>query len=631
MDNIPTPVEPVPQPERRTFPRPPRHTNGTGSGAGGIRAPRPRYGRPTMPGSFGDRRPARTESTEAPKAVVSNIAPGVLRVIPLGGVEEIGKNMTAVEYGEDIVIVDMGFQFSGDDTPGVDYIIPDISYLEQRKHKIRGVFITHGHLDHIGGIPYMLERLGNPEVYTRMLTSLIIKKRQEEFPHLVRPKIEIVEMDGRMKMGKDLAVSFFNVTHTIPDAMGVSVETPFGNIIFTGDLKVDHDGGIPTDTESAVWDKVGAGNNLMLLADSTNVERPGFSFSERAVHENLKKIIADAPGRLIVGTFASLLERIIFVIKTSEELGKKVAITGRSMKVNVEIAKQLGAIKVKPTTIIAPEEIDNYPYNKVVILATGAQGDEFAALMRMATKQHKQIKIQKGDTVLLSSSIIPGNEKSVQKLKDNLSRQGAKIIHYMVADVHSSGHANHDEMLWIHKKVKARYFIPVHGYHYMLRVHGEIAQLAGLPENHVIIPDNGTIVEISEEGQKIVALKERASHGVIMVDALGKGDVKDVVIRDRQALAQDGIVVIIAVLNIKDGTVRQSPDIISRGFIYLKESQDVLRQARFIIKRTIEESVKQMHPVNFDFVKDTVREKVGKFLLQQTGKRPIIIPKILEV
>lgn len=581
------------------------------------------------PGRGHGPRPARGEAGATVPA--TNIGDDVIRVIPMGGVEEIGKNMTAVEYKDDIVIIDMGFQFSGEDTPGVDYIIPEIGYLEARKEKIRGVFVTHGHLDHIGGLPYMLPRLGNPEVYTRMLTSLIINKRQEEFPHLPKPKIEIIETNAHLKVGKHLSVRFFNVTHTIPDAMGVIVETPHGNIIFTGDLKVDHDNGIPTEEEVKTWTEVGNANNLLLLADSTNVEKPGFSFSERAVHENLKKIIADSQGRLIVGTFASLLERIIFVIKTAEELGKKVAITGRSMKVNVEIAKQLGALKVKPSTIIAPEEIDNHPANKVIILATGAQGDEFAALMRMANRQHKQVKLHKGDTVLLSSSVIPGNEKNVQKLKDNLSRQGAKIIHYMIADVHSSGHANADEMLWIHKMVKPRFFVPIHGYHYMLRVHGEVAERAGVPEENIVIPDNGMVIEISDEGRKITGLKERVSTGIVMVDALGKGDVKEVVIRDRQVLAQDGMFVIVAVIDVRDGSVRQSPDIISRGFIYLKESQEILRQTRFIIKKTIEEGVKQMHPINFDYVKNSVREKVGKYLLQQTGKRPIIIPVILEV
>jgi ribonuclease J len=554
-----------------------------------------------------------------------------IRIIPMGGVEEIGKNMTMIEYKDDIIIVDMGFQFSSEETPGIDYIIPDTAYLEQRKKKIRGVIITHGHLDHIGGIPYMMGKLGNPPIFTRLLTSLIIKKRQEEFPHLPKPKIEIVENDARVKIGRHLSVRFFHVTHTIPDAMGVIIETPFGNIVFTGDLKIDHTNGVPTEEEVRTFSALGKENNLVLLADSTNVERPGFSFSERQVHENLKKIIAEAQGRLIIGTFASLLERIVFVIKASEELGKKVVITGRSMKINVDIVHKLGQLNVQKHTIISPEDMANHPPSKIVVLATGAQGDEFAALMRMANKQHKQIKLQKGDTVLLSSSIIPGNEKSVQKLKDNLSRQGAKIIHYLIADVHSSGHANHDEMLWIHKQIRPRFFIPIHGHHYMLRVHGEIAKEAGIPDSNVIIPDNGMIIEIQDKGKKVATLKESASAGIVMIDALGKGNVKEVVIRDRQVLAQDGMFVVVAVLDINAGKVKQSPDIISRGFVYLKESQDLLRQTRFIVRKTIEDTVRQMHPINFDYVKNLVRERVSKFLFQQTGKRPIVIPVFLEV
>ncbi len=554
-----------------------------------------------------------------------------IRIIPLGGVEEIGKNMTLVEYKDDLIIVDMGFQFPGEDAPGVDYVIPDSTYLEKRKSKIRGVFITHGHLDHIGAIPYIIPKLGNPPIFTRLLTSVMIKKRQAEFPHLPKLRLEVVEKESRLKIGKHLAVRFFNVTHTIPDAMGVIIETPYGNIIFTGDIKIDHDNGMPVEKELETFGNLNKENNLVLLADSTNVERPGYSFSERAVHENLRKIITDVKGRLIMGTFASLLERIIFVIKTCESLGKKVVIEGRSMKTNVEIAKELGMLKVSPATFITADAIDSYPPNKIVILATGAQGDEFAALMRMANKHHKKIKIEPGDTVLLSSSIIPGNEKDVQKLKDNLSRQGAKIIHYRIADIHSSGHANAEETAWIHKMINAKFFIPVHGYHYMLRVHAEIAQSIGTPGENIVIADNGSIIEISDQGRKIAVLKEKAPTGIVMVDALGRGDVKEVVIRDRKLLSEDGIFVIIAVIDVKTGKVRNSPDIISRGFVYLKESQNLLRQARFITKRTIEETVTGMHPINFDHVKNQVREKIGRFLFKETAKRPIILPVVLEV
>lgn len=577
--------------------------------------------------------PPRFALPESPKksdtAKIPPPAPGVVRIIPFGGCEEIGKNMTAVEIGNDIIIVDMGFQFGAEDMPGVDFIIPDISYLEERKQNIRAVYITHGHLDHVGGIPYMMPRIGNPPMFTRLLTSLIIKKRQEEFPHLPHFPIEVIEKDTHMKAG-NISVRFFGVTHTIPDAMGVIIETPHGNIIFTGDLKIDHVNGVPTAEEAQLYAELGKEKNLCLLMESTKAENPGFSFSERQVHENLRKIIAEVPGRLLVGTFASLLERIIFVIMTAEELGKKVAITGRSMKVNIEIAKQIGLLKAKQSTFIAPEQIPDYPPNKVVVLATGAQGDEFAALMLMANKKHK-IKLQKTDTVLLSSSIVPGNEKSVQKLKDNISRQGVKIIHFRIADVHSSGHANADELLWVHTQLRPKFFIPIHGHHFMLRVHAELARSTGMPDENIVIPDNGSIIEIDADATNISTRKERVAQGVVMVDALGKGDVKDIVVRDRQVLAQDGMFVIVSIIDTKTGKIRQSPDIISRGFIYLKESQEVLRQSRYIIKKTIEEAIKDMHPINFDYVKNLVRERLGKYLIQETGKRPIIIPVLLEV
>lgn len=566
-----------------------------------------------------------------PQFVPTNPAKDSIRIIPLGGVEEIGKNMTLVEFKDEIVVIDAGFAFPGEEAPGIDYVIPDTTYLQKKKKLIKGIFITHGHLDHIGGIPYLIDKIGNPAIYTRLMTSVMIKKRQDEFPQLAPLNLHVVEKNSKLRIGKYLSVRFFNVTHTIPDAMGIIVETPYGNLIFTGDLKIDHDNGVPLQHEVETFGNLGRENNLFLAADSTRVEAPGWSFSERAVHENLKKIIAESKGRMIIGTFASLLERIIFIIKTSEEMGKKVILRGRSMKVNVAIAKELQMLKVNNGTIIAPEEAESYAPNKIVILATGAQGDEMAALMRMSQKKDKHIKVNKTDTVLLSSSVIPGNEKSVQKLKDNLSRQGAKIIHYRVADVHSSGHANHDETLWIHKAIKPKFFMPIHGSHFMLRVHGEIAREAGMPEDNVIIPDNGSIIDIVEGGKKIIMQKEMAPSGIVMVDGLGTGDVKDVVIRDRQLLAQDGMFVIISTIDIKTGKIRQSPDIISRGFIYLKESQDLLRQTRFLIKKTIEEATAEMHPVNFDYVKNHLREKIAKFLFQKTKKRPIILPVLIEV
>ncbi len=336
-------------------------------------------------------------------------------------------------------------------------------------------------------------------------------------------------------------------------------------------------------------------------------------------------------GRLIIGTFASLLDRIIKIVEIAEKYGKKVVIEGRSMKSNIEIVKHLGILKVKKETLISAEEMDSYPPEKIIALATGAQGDEFAALMRMATKAHKHFKVNKRDTVLLSSSIVPGNERAVQKLKDNLSRQGARIIHYRTADVHSSGHANREETAWIHKKIHPKYFIPVHGYHYMLTVHRDVAMSVGMPEANVVIPDNGLVVEIQEKGEKIVTLKEKAPSGLVLVDGFSVGDVQEVVIRDRQMLAQDGMFVIVASVNSSTGKLRKSPDIISRGFVYLRESQELLHKARIIIKKTIEDSTHGQNPINFDFVKGVVTDEVSKFLYNETAKRPIVIPVLIGV
>jgi len=553
-----------------------------------------------------------------------------IRIIPLGGVEEIGKNMTAIEIGNDIIVIDAGFQFRDEETPGIDYILPNTKYLEERKNKIRALVVTHGHLDHIGGIPYIMDRIGNPPIYSRMLTTVMIKKRQEEFPHLAPLDIRVVEKGEKIKIGA-LSVRFFSVTHTIPDAMGVIIETPYGSIVHTGDLKLDHDEGVPTESEEEEYAQFKNEKVLLLLADSTNVELPGFSIPEKTVHKNIDNIIKNVKGRLIIGTFASLLERIMKIIEFSEKYGKKVVIEGRSMKNNIEIIKHLGLLKAKKETIITAETMDTYPPDRVVVLATGAQGDEFAALMRMSNKSHKYFKINKRDTILLSSSVIPGNERAVQKLKDNLSRQGARIIHYKIADVHSSGHANRDETAWIHSKINPRYFIPIHGYHYMLRVHADIEIARGTPENQVIIPDNGMVIEIQDKGQKIVSLKEKAPSGVVMVDGFSIGDVQEVVIRDRQMLSQDGMFVIIASINTSTGKLRKSPDIISRGFVYLRESQELLRDARFVIKKVIEQATEGQHPINFEYVKDQVTDEISKFLFQKTAKRPIVIPVVLGV
>lgn len=564
--------------------------------------------------------------------IIPPLGADAIRIIPLGGVEEIGKNMTAIQYGDDIVVIDVGFQFKDDDTPGIDFILPNTKYLEERRDKIRAVIITHGHLDHIGGIPYIMPRIGNPPLYTRLLTSVLIQKRQEEFAHIPTIDLRVVEKNETITVGK-LKIAFFAVTHTIPDAMGVIIETPYGSIVHTGDLKLDHDDGIPTQAEEAEYDRAFKGKNiLMLMADSTNVENPGFSLPEKVVHKNLEEIIKNMRGRLIIATFSSLLERLLKIIEFAEKYGKKVVIEGRSLKQNIEICKHIGLLKAKNDTMITTDAIENYPPDRIVILSTGAQANDFSALVRMSQKTHAKIKITPRDTIILSSSVIPGNERAIQKLKDNLSRQGAKILHYRIADIHSSGHANRDETAWIHKKIQAKFFMPLHGYHYMLRAHCDIAKEAtGASEDAVVIPDNGSIIEIRDGGKTLVKLKEKAPSWLVLVDGFSVGDIQDVVIRDRQMLAQDGIFIVFGIMNAQTGKLRKSPDIISRGFVYLRESQELLHQVRLLIRDTVEKTTRGMNPINLDFIKDNVTDTVSRFLLQKTAKRPMVIPVLLTV
>ena len=577
---------------------------------------------------FGARGPSRPHTPFVPEVKIPDIGENI-RIIPLGGVEEVGKNMTAFEFGNDIIIVDMGFQFSEDDTPGIDYILPNTKYLEDRKGKIRGVLITHGHLDHIGGIPYLMDKIGNPPIYARNFTALMVKKRQEEFPHLPALDIRIVESGNRIKLG-NMMVGFFAVTHAIPDSMGIIFETPYGDIVHTGDLRLDHDEGKVSEIEEDIYASFKNRNVLALLTDSTNAENPGFSISEKVVYRNIEEIIKNAKGRLILSTFASQVERMLKMIELSEKYGKKIVIEGRSMKTNIEVTKAAGLLKIGKESIITVEQMNDYPEIKIVALVTGAQGEEFAALMRIANKSHKYIRLTPRDTILMSSSIVPGNERSVQKLKDNLSRQGAHIIHYKTSDIHSSGHANGEELAWIHAKIHPKFFIPIHGYHYMHRVHADIARRL-IPESNIIIPDNGMVIEIQNKGEKIVALKEGAPKNIIMVDGFSVGGIQEVVIRDRQTLAQDGIFMVVVSFDSQTGKLRKSPDLISRGFVYLKESQELLHQTRNIVKKTVEDTTHGMNPINFDYVKANVTDAVERFLFQKTAKRPIVIPVLIGV
>lgn len=565
---------------------------------------------------------------QKPQAKIPAVPENAVRIVPLGGVEEIGRNMTAVEVGNDIYILDAGFQFKEDETPGIDYILPNTGYLEENRDKIRGLLISHGHLDHIGGIPYIMDRVGNPMIYTRKLTGKMIQKRQEEFagaPVVIRE----VEKDEAIRLG-DHVIRFFGVTHTVPDSMGIIIETPWGDVVFTGDIKLNHDNGEPSDEEKREFSIFQNRKVLALLMDSTNVWQPGFSIPEKSVYTTLEKIVKDSNSRLIIAMFASHLERLIRVIHFAEEAGKKIIIDGRSMRTNIEIARELGLVKYKDESVVSVENMTQYPPEKLVILATGAQGDEFASLARIGNKTHKYIRLQPTDTVVLSSSVIPGNERAVQKLKDNLSRQGAHIITYHASDVHASGHGNREEAAWIHRQVKPKFFIPVHGYHYMLRVHGHLAHELGMPKENVMIPDNGSIIEIFE-GEKITKNSIKAPSELRVVEGHVVSELSDVLMRDRKALGQEGFCVVVATVDRRTGRLHKSPDIISRGFVYLRDNKDLMDQTRLIIRKSVEGSMKNPRSADLDAAREDLAENVSRFLLMKTHKRPIVIPVIVSV
>ncbi|MEK7514200.1 MAG: ribonuclease J [Patescibacteria group bacterium] len=586
--------------------------------------------RPPAPVTMGMSQPKEDRAFPRKEIKLPALAPNSIRLLPLGGVEEVGRNMLVVETNEDIVVSDIGFQFLGEEeAPGIDYVLPNVRYLEEHKDKIRGVFITHGHLDHIGGIPYIINRIGNPPIYTGELTALMIRKRQEEFPGLPPLNLKVISTWETVHLGK-LSLRGFPVTHSIPDSMGGIIGTEYGNIVISGDLKLEHEDGIPTEKEQATFEKIGKEKNILFFADSTNAERTGFSIPEKVVNQNLENIIRETKGRLIISTFASQFDRMISIIKSCEKLGKKVVTEGRSIKTNIEIARYGKLLEVKKDTIIPVEDIGNYPPDRIVIIATGAQGEEFAALMRMSTNKHRHITLNERDTVVLSSSVIPGNEIDVQKLKDNLYRHAGKVIHYRASDVHSTGHGNTGELIWINQKVGARYFMPGYGYHSMIRSHAQALTEVGFPKENIILADNGMLIDI-EKGEKVTIQKEKAPTNPMMVDGFAVGESQEVVIRDRKSLAADGMFVIIATLNVRTGKLRKSPDIISRGFVYLRESQELLQQARLLIKKTIEDTAQGMQPIDFDYLKNVITETVSAYLFKKTAKTPIVIPVVLGI
>lgn len=605
----------VPQrPDKRT---PARHGHGS-------QRIKPHSARPARHGRF----IMHNQRLQNQTAVPSKITPGKLKVIALGGLGEVGRNMTVLEYEKDIIVVDIGFRMPEETTPGIDYIIPNSEYLHDKTSRIQGVLVTHGHYDHIGAIPYLVEKLGYPTFYGAPLTRAIIMKRQEDFSHLKKLEFEDVKNGDVIKLGA-FEIEFFSVNHNIPDDLGMRIKTPVGTVICTSDFKIDETPINDRPADLAKLKRFGDEGVLLLLGDSTGAEEEGHSISESSIQTNLEEIFKKAKGRVISATFASLINRIQQMITISEKYGRKVGLEGYSMRTNAEIAQELGYLKVQKGTILPTKELMDLPDGKITILTTGAQGEENAGLMRIANREHRFIQLKQDDTVIFSSSVIPGNERMVQALKDTIYRQGADVFHYKMMDIHAGGHGQRDDLRMMLKLLRPKFLMPVHGQYSMLIMHGRLGEEMGIPKENIVIADNGQIIEVDKE--RITPTKEFVPSNLIMVDGLGIGDVGEVVLRDRQALAQDGIFVIIAIVDGQSGKVRGSPDIISRGFIYLRESRELLFQTRQLTRKIIEDATINMHPVNWTWVKDNLRDRLGRFLFQKTERRPMVLPVVIEV
>lgn len=567
------------------------------------------------------------------KSKVPPLKPNTLRIIPICGVEWVGTNMTAIEYNDQIIVIDAGFGFSNPDTPGVNYTIPDVTYLEERKHMIKAIIITHGHMDHVGGIPYVIEQLGNPPIYTREFGAMFIKGRLEEFKHLPSVDIRIVEEDdGRIPISEDIKVKFFGLTHSIPDSTGVIIYTPLGGIVSTGDVRVENNDGIPTDKEIEQYKFFKDENILLLTMDSTGVIKPGWSLSENVVGETIDKIIKSTKGRLFIAAFSSQVERMLSFISSAKKHGKYIVIDGRSMKANLAIAEHLKLGDF--SHVISPNEAGEHPDGKLVFLVTGAQGETYSFLDRLGRNQHRLFKLKETDTVVLSSSIVPGNDWSVKKLKDNLYRGSYEIITYTDNQVHASGHGKREELAWIHRQIPYKFFMPIHGDHFMLRVHQRMAiQSLGVKPENIVVPENGSIIEFQkdEKGEIIMKkLKEKVPAKVTVVDGKYIGPIHEVVMRDRMHMHEHGMFVIVVSIDMRSGRVRKSPDIISRGFIYLRESGKLLNDIRELVRRTTEAQTKgKKGRLDFDIIKKDITKQVSKQILRSTDKEPIVIPVIL--
>jgi len=546
-----------------------------------------------------------------------------LNIIPLGGLGEIGKNMMAIRYQDTIVVIDSGLMFPEDELLGIDIVIPDITYLVENEDKVKAILLTHGHEDHVGALPYVLKEI-NPPIYGSKLTLGIVEGKLKEH-NLDNVKLNIVRPRDSINVGP-LEIEFFRVSHSIPDAMGIAIHTPLGVIFHTGDFKIDQ---TPVDGQVIDFRKMaelGEKGVLVMLSDSTNADRPGFTKSEKVVGNTFFELFGRCEGRIIVTTFASNVHRIQQVIDTAVKYDRKVAIVGRSMVNNVKISTQLGYIDIPENTLIEMEEINKYPPEKIVVATTGSQGEPMSALTRMATADHRWVGINSGDTVIISATPIPGNEKLVAKTIDLLFKQGAEVIYEKDMGVHVSGHASQEELKLILNIIKPRYFIPVHGEYRHLMKHAKIAESLGIPHSRIFVAENGQIIEISKKKAHVAG---KVTAGKVLVDGLGVGDVGNIVLRDRRQLSQDGIMIVVVSINKENGEIVAGPDIVTRGFVYVRESEQLIENAKAKVREAMEHCARK-NITEWSVIKSQIRDKLGKHLYEKTGRRPMIMPIIME-
>ena len=546
-------------------------------------------------------------------------------VTPLGGLGEIGKNMFAVECGDDLVVVDCGLAFPEDDLPGIDIVLPDMSYIVERKARLRGILLTHGHEDHIGGMPYLLREAPAPVYGTPLTLGMVEGKIGEhglQLPAGSRPFQE----GERLRLGR-LQIEPFKVTHSIPGAVGFAVHTPVGVLVFTGDFKFDL---TPVDNEVTDFQtltRLGREGVLCLFCDSTNAERPGFTGSERQVGGTIERIVAEAPGRVLVTTFASNVHRLQQLVDVAARLGRRVAVVGRSMENTVQISRRLGYLHIPDGILLETEAIGRTPPAQVMILTTGSQGEPMSALSRMSTGEHRAVELIPGDTVILAATPVPGNEKMVHRTIDNLYRMGANVVYQREAGVHVSGHASREELKLMMTLVRPKWFVPVHGEYRHLVLNAAMAVETGVAADHALIGENGSVFEFSAEGARLAG---KVPAGRVLVDGAGVGDVGNVVMRDRRQLAQDGVLVVAVAVNKQTGQVVGGPDLTSRGFVYVRESEALMEETRTRVQEAIAARVRNGQ-TDWGQIRSAVRESAGQILYERTRRRPIILPLLVEV